>query len=324
MELWVRGKSIELLKVAHNYIERGHDVLLITSSLDDRFGKDKITTRIGISKEAIAVTKNENLYEIVYNHLNNNKLTCILVDEVQFLTTKQIDELSDVVDYLNIPVICYGIKVDFLTNSFEGSKRLFEVADDIEEIKTVCECLRKATHNARFINGVIATTGEQIFIGDSEYKSLCRKCYKEKIKEANIFKLETSNNVEIENIISENYNLKEIENDKNDKNDKLDMLLNIDTSEDIVKDKYDENLENEDEFSSIFNSTFNIDDLKEEKDGKSDEIIDKYIKDPFEELEELDKEKEKEVIEALEKYSDINKTLENEVIKIYKEGVHYI
>ena len=300
MGLWAHGKSVELLKVAHNYEQRGYNVLLITSSLDDRFGTDKITTRIGISKEAIAVTCNENLKELIKEKVYDNTVACVLVDEAQFLTKTQVDELGDIVDYFDIPVICYGLKTDFLTNLFEGSKRLFEIADDIEEIKTVCECLKKATTNARFVDGNIATSGEQVVIGDSEYKSLCRKCYKNKIKEQNMFKIETKD-IDIDKVISENFSLsgKQINSDE---------PLN-------------------DNFSSIFLSSFDIDNVKVLKDVKHDEIIDKYINESFEDYEEETVEEvsqEKEVVEYLNEIQDMEENLEEEVVKIYKEGIYHI
>ena len=308
MERWALGKSIELLKVAYNYNERGHNVILITSSLDDRYGKDKITTRVGISKEAIAVTKNENLYDIVMKNMNEG-VACVLVDEAQFLTKSQVDELADVVDYLNIPVICYGLRTDFITNSFEGSKRLFEIADNIEEIKTVCECLSKATVNARFVDGVITTEGEQVVIGTNEYKSLCRKCYKDKIQETNMFKL----NIENEENIKEEIEL----------NEKVQNGLDTGNENELnSKVSFDELISND--FSSIFLKTVNLNDEKVLKDVKHDDIIEKHIKESFEDFEDDEEIKEKQVIESLEEVSDISTNLEKEVIKVYKEGIYYI
>ena len=298
MELWVHGKSVELLKVAHNYEERGHNVLLITSSLDNRFGTDKITTRLGISKEAIAVTNNENLKELIKERVYENTVACVLVDEAQFLTKDQVDQLSDIVDYFDIPVICYGLKVDFLTNLFEGSKRLLEIADDIEEIKTVCECLKKAINNARFVDGSIATSGKQVVIGDSEYKSLCRKCYKDKIKEQNMFKIETKD-IDIDKVISENFSLSG----------------NPINNEEPLSDN----------FSSIFLSSFNIDDVKILKDVKHDDVIDKNINEAFEDFEEvIENEEVKEVLEGLSDVNNVELNLEDKVVKVYKEGIYHI
>ncbi len=173
------GKSIDLLKVAYNYEERGHKIMCFNARIDTRNEDSKIFTRIGISKDAHLFDKETNMYDVV---LTQKFLpAAVLIDESQFLSKKQVNELSDVVDYLNIPVICYGLRTDFQNNFFEGSHRLFELADKIEEIKTICKCSAKATHNARFIDGKMQVSGNQVFIGDTEYKALCRKCYKEEI-----------------------------------------------------------------------------------------------------------------------------------------------
>lgn len=178
------GKSIDLLKVAYNYEERGKKVLVFTASIDDRIGEcGKVWTRIGLSKEAEIFSEDKNLFDIVKNY--SFKPDCILVDEAQFLSKKNVEELSDIVDELNIPVICYGLRADFRQNFFEGSKALMEIADKIEEIKTICECGAKATVNMRIVDGKPTIKGEQILIGGNEsYKSVCRKCYKKYIKES--------------------------------------------------------------------------------------------------------------------------------------------
>ncbi|KRL07967.1 thymidine kinase [Liquorilactobacillus hordei] len=171
------GKSVELLKVAHNYRESGKIVILFTSSLDTRSGKGKISSRIGISDSAIDLSPTSSVCDEINNnpdHISN--VSCILVDESQFLTEKQVEELVSVVDILNIPVICYGLKNDFMNNLFEGSEALLKYADKIEEIKTVCKfCNRKATMNLRMVDGRPARKGEQLQIGDSEYYSVCRE-----------------------------------------------------------------------------------------------------------------------------------------------------
>lgn len=174
------GKTIDLLKVAYNYEERDQNVLIFTSSLDDRYGVGKITTRVGLQREAIILSREFDIYEYVKNI--NQQISCILVDESNFLTKKQVYELSDIVDFLDIPVICYGLRSDFRQNFFEGSGPLMEIADKIEEIKTICECGNKATVNMRFVDGKAITDGEQVLIGGNEsYKSVCRKCYKKYI-----------------------------------------------------------------------------------------------------------------------------------------------
>ena len=174
------GKTIDLLKVAYNYEERGQKVLIFTSALDNRYDVGKITTRVGLQREAIAINRDFNIYKYIKDL--NQKIDCVLVDEANFLTEKQVYQLSDVVDFLNIPVICYGLRSDFRLKFFEGSHPLMELADKIEEIKTICECGAKATVNMRFVDGKAVTDGDQVFIGGNEsYKAVCRKCYKKYI-----------------------------------------------------------------------------------------------------------------------------------------------
>lgn len=169
------GKSIELLKVAHNYREGGKAVILLTSALDTRDGVGVISSRIGLSETALAITRNTNIVE----RLGTPDLLgadCILVDEAQFLTATQVKELASMVDTFDIPVICYGLKNDFSNHLFEGSQALLLIADKIEEIKTVCRfCSKKATMNLRTVNGSPTYDGKQVQIGDSEYLSVCRK-----------------------------------------------------------------------------------------------------------------------------------------------------
>ena len=175
------GKSIDLLKVAYNYEERNQKVLLLTAGIDDRYSKGKITTRIGISKEAHTFNKEDDLFEMI--KMKKDEIDCVLVDEAQFLSHKNVIELSDVVDFLDIPVICYGLRADFRGELFEGSKWLLTIADKIEEIKTICECGNKATYNMRIVDGKPTVLGDQVLIGGNEsYISVCRKCYKEKTK----------------------------------------------------------------------------------------------------------------------------------------------
>ena len=176
------GKTIDLLKVAYNYEERGQECLLVALSTDTRYGVGKITTRIGLQRDAFICFKDTNIYEYVDNL--DKKPDCILVDECNFLTKKQVAELSDIVDLLDIPVICYGLRSDFKCELFEGSEALMAIADKIEEIKTICECGRKATVNMRYINGKVVTNGDKIVIGGNDmYKAVCRKCYKKYINE---------------------------------------------------------------------------------------------------------------------------------------------
>lgn len=176
------GKTIDLLKVAYNYEERGQECLLVALSTDTRYGVGKITTRIGLQRDAFTCFKDTNIYEYVNNL--EKKPDCILVDECNFLTKKQVAELSDIVDLLDIPVICYGLRSDFKCELFEGSEALMAIADKIEEIKTICECGRKATVNMRYKDGKVVTNGDKIVIGGNDmYKAVCRKCYKKYINE---------------------------------------------------------------------------------------------------------------------------------------------
>ena len=181
------GKSIDLLKVAYNYEERNQKCLLMVPSIDNRYGVGKVTTRIGISREAYIINEDTNIYEYVSSLLE--KPNCILVDECNFLTKKHVNELSDVVDNFDIPVLCYGLRADAFGHVFPGSLRLFEIADKIEEMKAICKCGNKATFNLRLnkINEeyIPVFEGEQIAIAgsDSEYDSVCRRCYKKLRKE---------------------------------------------------------------------------------------------------------------------------------------------
>ena len=183
------GKSLDLLKTAHNYEERNKKVFLLTSELDNRFGKKKITSRVGISREANTFTKDTNVFDLVLTSYNPTKSqyevivdkpSCVLIDEAQFLTKEQVWQLTDIVDYLNIPVICYGLRSDYLAEPFEGSVYLMTLADEIEELKTICEFGDKASMNMRLLDGKPTFKGEQIQIGgDESYLPVCRKYFKE-------------------------------------------------------------------------------------------------------------------------------------------------
>ena len=178
------GKSRQLISVFYNYKERGMQTYIMKPSIDTK-GDDKIVPR---NSETMMVdhliTKEDNLFELIKNQ--NKKISCILIDEAQFLEEHHVDELTDVVDYLNIPVICYGLLKDFTSHLFVGSKRLVETANSIEEIKTVCSCGNKATEVIRYVNGIATDKGKQIVIdGANEeitYDSLCRFCKKKILK----------------------------------------------------------------------------------------------------------------------------------------------
>ena len=172
------GKSIELIKVAYNYEERGKRVLVLVPSVDDRFGKGVVASRIGISREAETVNQDTNLLKLFMDENEKGKIDCVLVDECQFLSKHHVQELVEIVDSYDTPVLTYGLKNDFQNELFEGSYYMLIYADKIEEIKTICWCGRKATMVARVIDGKIVKTGDQIVIGGNDmYVSLCRKHY---------------------------------------------------------------------------------------------------------------------------------------------------
>lgn len=172
------GKSIELIKVAYNYEERRKRVLVLTPSVDDRFGVGVIASRIGITREAIAVNDDTNILELFMKENKKISIDCVLVDECQFLKKHHVQELVEIVDSCDVPVLAYGLKNDFKNELFEGSYYMLVYADKIEEIKTICWCGRKATMVARIVDGKFVKTGEQIIVGGNDmYISLCRKHY---------------------------------------------------------------------------------------------------------------------------------------------------
>ena len=182
------GKSATLLIEAYNFEKRNIGVLCMKPSVDDRESVDKIHSRIGIEKSCLTIYPYYNIYNIVREIIkDDNSLKWILVDESQFLTFDQVEQLRVIVDDFDINVMCYGLRTDFQTKLFEGSKRLFELADDISELKISCKCGRKAIFNARFNeNGELVTNGEQILIGGEDiYEPMCSKCYRKLIEEQN-------------------------------------------------------------------------------------------------------------------------------------------
>ncbi len=179
------SKTAQALITKFNYEERNMKVLLLKPSVDTRDGTSIVKSRIGLSKPCLAVSDKENVYEIY----KNGYLDCqvVIVDECQFLTPEQVDQLDDIVIDFDVPVLCFGLATDFLTHLFPGSKRLFEIAESISEIKSVCKCGSKATVNARIDDkGNIVTEGDQICIGGNDrYVAMCRRCYLKRIKEQN-------------------------------------------------------------------------------------------------------------------------------------------
>ncbi|MBR2879074.1 MAG: thymidine kinase [Oscillospiraceae bacterium] len=176
------SKSAQALITQFNYEELGMKVWLIKPSTDDRDGADIIKSRIGLMRHAQVITPNQNVIE---EYHKAGKFDVIIADEAQFLSPEQIDQLRDIVDEENVPVLCFGLRTDFLTNFFPGARRLMELADSITEIKTVCRCGHKATVNARIDGeGKVVTKGSQILIGGNDsYIAMCHTCWKKKIAE---------------------------------------------------------------------------------------------------------------------------------------------
>lgn len=169
------GKSTTLLQAAHNYEEQGMKVLLFTPKIDDRSGVGVISSRIGLERDAFAFESNFDLYAHVLEQSLSEKVSCVFIDEAQFLTDKQVLQTALICDQLNIPVLCYGLRTDFRGEPFEGSKYLLAWADELGEIKTICHSGKKATMNARLDeNGDRVWEGEQISIGH-HYVALSRK-----------------------------------------------------------------------------------------------------------------------------------------------------
>ena len=178
------SKTANALITRFNYEERGMKVWLIKPSIDVLDGADVIRSRIGLEEQAYAVTPDIDLFEEFKAH---GDCHVIIADECQFFTAAQIDQLRRIVNELDIPVLCFGLRTDFLTHLFEGSRRLFEVADSVTEIKTICACGRKAIVNARIDeDGRVVTEGGQILLGGNDsYVAMCHSCWVETIKKQN-------------------------------------------------------------------------------------------------------------------------------------------
>lgn len=186
------SKTLNLLTTAYNFEEKNIPFLVLKPSIDTRDGENTVKSRAGIERECVSVTPEMDIYDAInkYNVILEtafSKLEWVLIDEVQFLTNEQINQLSDVVDFLNIEVMCYGLRTDFKSEMFPASKRLFELADEIEEVKSRCSCGKKTIINARINeDGDVITNGEQVMIGGKEkYIALCRKCWKKLTKNTN-------------------------------------------------------------------------------------------------------------------------------------------
>lgn len=176
------GKTALLLQAVHNYEEQGMHVIVAKPAKDTK-GDDHLVSRIGLKRKVdYSFTKEDDIFK--YMKKQRKKISCLFIDEAQFLEPIQVDELMQVVVNLNIPVICYGLRTDFQTKGFPGSTRLLEIAHTIEEMKTICTCGRKAMFNARKVNGKFTLKGEQVAIdGENKvtYEPLCPHCYYEKV-----------------------------------------------------------------------------------------------------------------------------------------------
>lgn len=171
------GKTTHLLQVAHNYEERGMRILLIKPAIDTK-GEDKVVSRLGVTRQVDIQLPNDST---VMELMQPEKPNAILVDEAQFLSQNQVDELYYMTKIYDIPIICYGLRCDFQMQGFPGSTRLLQLADDIEEMKTICSCGKKATQNLRLINNIPVFNGAQVAIDNGEnsisYESVCGECY---------------------------------------------------------------------------------------------------------------------------------------------------
>ena len=176
------SKSANALITKFNYEERGMKVWLIKPSIDTRDGVDTISSRIGLCQNADIINVDDDIDKLLQD---KDDIDVIISDECQFFTAKHIDQLRNIVDFRDIPVMCFGLRTDFQTKLFEGSKRLFEVADSITEIKTICSCGSKATVNARIDeNGCIITEGEQVLLGGNKsYAAMCHRCFAKALKD---------------------------------------------------------------------------------------------------------------------------------------------
>ena len=175
------GKSTILLQSSYNYRERGMNTLILQPEIDNRFGKGKVASRIGISADARTFTTADNLLSLIRGLSESKPVDCVLVDEAQFLTKLQVRQLSDVCDELGTPVLAYGLRTDFQGNLFEGSQQLLAWADTLTEIKTICHCGRKATMVLRIdAEGRAIKDGNQVQIGGNDrYLSVCREHFKQ-------------------------------------------------------------------------------------------------------------------------------------------------
>lgn len=183
------GKTLDLIRTAYNYEENGYNVLILKPAIDTK-AENKISSRVGLERKVdYLIKKEDNIFNIVKdNYLN---IDCIFIDESQFLTSKQVDQLFLITKALDIPVICYGLRLNFKMEAFEGSKRLLEISEELEELKTICSCGGIARYVGRKVNGNFTTEGEEVVIDGTinvEYVPMCGNCYLNKVKKINVSK----------------------------------------------------------------------------------------------------------------------------------------
>ena len=187
------SKTAQALITKYNYEENDMSVWLMKPGTDTRDGKNVVRSRIGLEADAQVIAPDMDVYEI-YKAQYDGKVDAVIVDECQFFTVDQINQLRAIVDDFNVPVMCFGLRTDFLTRLFPGSMRLMEIADVIQEVKTICDCGTKATVNARVSDGYIVTEGDQVFLGGNDaYIAMCHRCYIRGIKEHRKIKLHGQN-----------------------------------------------------------------------------------------------------------------------------------
>lgn len=182
------GKTLDLIRTAHNYEENNYKVLVIKPAIDTK-AEDSILSRIGLERKVdYLVDKNESIIELIKDNLMD--ITCILVDESQFLTEEQVDELFLITKKFDISVICYGLRTNFKMKSFDGSRRLLEIAEELEELKTMCSCGNIARYVGRKVNDNFMTTGDEVVIdgvlNNVKYIPLCGECYLTKVQKINL------------------------------------------------------------------------------------------------------------------------------------------
>ena len=184
------GKSVDLIRTAYNYEENGYKILILKPVIDTKDG-DNVSSRIGLNKKIdFFILKNDSLFEILQGKLEG--IACILIDEAQFLSKEQVNELFLISKICDIAVICYGLRLNFKMESFEGSQRLLEIADRLEEFKTLCSCGKIARYVGRKVNGKYVTMGEEIVIDGTanvEYIPMCGDCYLKKVRKLNFKKI---------------------------------------------------------------------------------------------------------------------------------------